>query len=819
MPTTDRDLGSASWKECRVMSSSLLFRIAPARVASGPDHRSDTLSFRMIAPSALRRDLRRGNTGQLGRLWAAVLWLSMGMLSAENVIAAETSTPAVPAKTWNGYVRHEVDIEGHLGLVIAPREPAAGQPWVWHGEFFGHQPEPDLALLGRGWHIVYLKVSDQFGSPRAVELWNRFYERLRRDFGLGPRAALVGVSRGGLYCYNWAARNPDCVACIFGDAPVCDVRSWPAGMGTGTGNPIELERLKAVYQVTDNEALFAKAWNPIDLLEPLAKAGVPLLHVYGDADRGVPWEENTGVLAERYRALGGSITLIAKPGVGHVHGLEDCTPIVEFIDLHSRQQGPKSGQLDGQPPAPLALGSRLELMVDYGLIERLEDAELFLHEPRDEGVAFPLDLPWEGPLANYTTIIRDHDRFRAYYRGISQPGLDGSEHERTCLAESLDGRVWTKPQLGLFEFGGSRENNIVLANRPPITHNFCPLIDGRPGVEPAERYKAVGGTGHELFGFVSADGLQWRQVSDQPLLSSATVPIPHTHLFDSQNLVFWSDSEQCYVCYFRVWDGQRRVARSTSLDFRSWTPAVLMEQRFPQSSAQIMSALQEHLYTNQTSPYFRAPHLYIATPARFFEGRQVLTREQAEAIQLDPSFFHDTSDSVFLTSRGGNVYDRVFLTGHLKPGIGPRNWVSRTNYPALNVVQSGPTEMSMYVNQDYAQPTAHVRRFSLRLDGFASVRAGTKPGLMVTRPLVFDGRELTINFATSAGGGLFFELQDVSGHPLPGWTFADCQEQIGNEIERVVSWKNGNDLSAVAGRPLRLAVRLIDADLFALRFR
>jgi len=131
----------------------------------------------------------------------------------------------------------------------------------------------------------------------------------------------------------------------------------------------------------------------------------------------------------------------------------------------------------------------------------------------------------------------------------------------------------------------------------------------------------------------------------------------------------------------------------------------------------------EHFYTNQTSPYFRAPHIYIANAARFFEGRQVLNAAQAKAIKDHSEYFKDTSDSVLMTSRGGSVYDRTFLEGYIKPGIGPQNWVSRTNYPALNIVQTGPTEMSLYVNHDYAQPTAHLRRYSLRLDGKSATRS------------------------------------------------------------------------------------------------
>lgn len=237
---------------------------------------------------------------------------------------------------WHGYTRHDFSVGGQPATVVAPGEAAPGRPWVWHGEFFGHKPAPDVALLGKGFHIVYLKVPDLLGSPRAVAHWDVFYRELTSKYGLAPKAALVGLSRGGLYCYNWAAANPGKVACIYADAPVCDFKSWPGGKGRGRGDPKNWERVLKLWSFPDEAAALAAKVNPVDNLEPLAKAGVPLLHVYGDADDVVPWEENTGLLAERYRALGGSIELIAKPGVGHhPHGLEDSAPIVEFIARHA----------------------------------------------------------------------------------------------------------------------------------------------------------------------------------------------------------------------------------------------------------------------------------------------------------------------------------------------------------------------------------------------------------------------------------------------------------------------------------------------------
>ena len=470
--------------------------------------------------------------------------------------------------------------------------------------------------------------------------------------------------------------------------------------------------------------------------------------------------------------------------------------------------------------APLDIGTRRELFVDHFLIEQLSGVQLHLHTPRDEGIALRFDQPWEGLFSGYTTIVRDGERLLAYYRGKPVADRDGSMNEVTCCAESLDGVHWTRPELELFEAQGAKKNNVVLANAASATHNFCPFLDERPGVPADERFKALGGTmeGGGLTAWKSPDGLRWQRMSAHPVIPKAMVPFKY--MFDSQNVPFWSATERKYLCYYRVFEKDiRRIVRSESDDFLHWSPPVLMEYRHPSGPAPI-----EHLYTNQTHPYFRAPHLYVAIAARFMPGRRVLTDEQAKAIKVNPGYFKDTSDAIFMTTRPGEgsghaaFYDRTFLEGFIRGGIGPQNWVSRTNYPALNVVQTGPAEMSMYVNQDYAQPTAHLRRYSMRLDGFASLRADYHGGEMVTKPLMFAGKQLSLNFSTSAAGGVKVELQDASGQPLPGFSLADCQEQIGNELDRVVNWKGRSDLGTLAGKPVRLRFVMKDADVFALRF-
>lgn len=257
---------------------------------------------------------------------------------AKNPSASAAKPFPGAVSQWNGYDKYDFEVDGKPVLVVAPKVAAPGKPWVWHGEFFGHKPAPDIALLGKGFHIAYMKLPDMLGSPPAVKHWNAFYQELTTKHGFSKKPALVGLSRGGLYCYNWAIANPDKVSCIYADAPVCDFRTWPGGKAGGVkGDPKNWALVLKLWGFKDEAEAMAAKVNPVDNLEPLAKNHVPLLHVYGDADEVVPWKENTGVIAERYKALGGSITLIAKPGVKHhPHGLEDSTPIVDFIQKNAR---------------------------------------------------------------------------------------------------------------------------------------------------------------------------------------------------------------------------------------------------------------------------------------------------------------------------------------------------------------------------------------------------------------------------------------------------------------------------------------------------
>lgn len=470
-----------------------------------------------------------------------------------------------------------------------------------------------------------------------------------------------------------------------------------------------------------------------------------------------------------------------------------------------------SAAFAAQAASPIDIGSRRELFLDRLLVDRLDGLELRLHHPTPAGTALRLDQPWEGIVSGYITVMKEGSRYLMYYRGRSSSGGDGSAEARevACYAESPDGVHWTRPDFSLFEVSGTRHNNVIMVEPKTVTHNLAPFLDTRPGVLPAERFKALGGTGSAgLFGFISPDGIHWKQASDKALITEGA--------FDSQNIGFWSASEQCYLCYFRTAKkGVRWVARATSQDFLTWTKPV--EMSFGDAPA-------EHIYINQTQPYFRAPHIYVATAARFNPGRRALTDEQVKEIDIEnplnyDGLKNDDSDAVLMSSRGGNVYDRTFLESFIRPGTDPRNWVARANYPALGVVPTGPDEMSVYVGRRYGQPSIFIERLALRTDGFASVHAPYRPGELITKPLQFAGQELEVNVATSAAGFLQVEIQDPDGKPFPGFAMADCPEIIGDQIARVVYWKNGADVSTLAGKAVRLRYLLKDADLYSFRFR
>jgi hypothetical protein len=447
---------------------------------------------------------------------------------------------------------------------------------------------------------------------------------------------------------------------------------------------------------------------------------------------------------------------------------------------------------------PIDVGSRRELLVDDYLIESLAGkAALRLHQPVPREVAIVHDEPWEGNISYYHTVFRDGDRYRMYYRGAHHDWeTKRVTHQVVCYAESQDGIRWTKPELGIVEFKGSKKNSVIWDG--PGSHNFAPFKDTNPAAKPEAAYKAIAGGGGGLYPFQSPDGVHWSLASDKPVITKGA--------FDSQNLAFWDGVRGLYVDYHRMGrDGVRDIMTATSTDFLHWTDPVFIE--YP-------GAPKEHLYTNQIQPYYRAPHLLLGFPKRFSPSRRSPVDHPLPGV----------SDIVFMSSRDGKTFNR-WTEAWIRPGLQPERWVCRNNFVAWGIVETHsaldgePNELSFYSMEGYYQgETCQIRRYTIRIDGFVSARAPFSGGELVTKPLTFAGNRLTLNFSTSAAGGVRIELQQPDGTPIPGFALADCQEVFGDELQRTVSWTGGSDLGKVSGQAVRLRFALRDADLFSFQF-
>ncbi len=441
------------------------------------------------------------------------------------------------------------------------------------------------------------------------------------------------------------------------------------------------------------------------------------------------------------------------------------------------------------------IGTNRQLFVDDFWIAELNGVTLRLHEPVRREVAIAADHPWEKGGVSYMVTFRDGDCFRAWYRCDHEMPPRGARKPLIAYAESDDGVHWEKPRLGLIEFQGSKDNNLVWAGPG---NNMAPFLDGNPDAPADERYKAIV-RDKFVFALVSPDGLRWRLMQEEPILTDGP--------FDSHNIAFWDEWRSEYVAYTRGVAGKgnfkggvRWIRRATSKDFRNWT------QLEPIDTGE---APFEHFYTNACVPYERAPNTYLMFPSRF-----VVEREPIEGWEYGLG----VSDIVFMSSRDGLHFDRTFMEAFIRPGLDKGNWHERALYMERGILQTSPTELSLYGMENWRLPTVHIRRFALRTDGFVSANAGYSGGEFITRPLVFEGDALELNYSTSAVGFVRVEIQDAEGHPQPGFALNDCPEIFGDEIEGTVRWENGSDVSALAGNPVRLRFALKDADLFAFRF-
>jgi len=367
---------------------------------------------------------------------------------------------------------------------------------------------------------------------------------------------------------------------------------------------------------------------------------------------------------------------------------------------------------------PIDIGSKRELFVDDFLIDSSHNIERRLHRPVPQEVAIVHDEPWEGNVSYYHTVFQDGDLYRMYYRaahaGTRTTYADAVGHQVVCYAESTDGIRWTKPQLDLHEFKGSKANNIIWKGIG--SHNFVPFRDANPNCRPKARYKAIGHGKGGLYAFQSPDAIHWSLITKKPVITKGA--------FDSQNLAFYDSVRGRYVDFHRGFNkGVRAIMTCTSSDFVHWTEPEWIE---------FTDSRNEHLYTNQTIAYPRAPHIFMAFPKRFLPKRN-------PALHRYPG----TSDIVFMTSRDGRTFHRRG-EAFIRPGLQQERWVNRNNFVAWGIVETATKltgaapDLSFYsIEGYYTGDDCRLRRYTLRPDGFVSVNAQYSGGELLTKPLTF----------------------------------------------------------------------------------
>ena len=489
------------------------------------------------------------------------------------------------------------------------------------------------------------------------------------------------------------------------------------------------------------------------------------------------------------------------------------------------------------------IGSRRELFVDTALVGAIKGAaRLQLNRPTAREVSLVTDRPWEGASCAYMKVFRDGDLYRMYYRGsdvvYTKAGYSSPHPEVACYAESSDGVHWTRPELGLFEFGGSKKNNIVWMGEG--SHNFAPFLDENPACPAGERYKALAGSFRKgLWAYVSADGKSFRKMQEQAVIARGA--------FDSLNLAFWDSVAGVYREFHRDFRKGRDIRTGTSSDFLDWTESRFLDYTphnhgtRPMSAGPIKDAdpanglpgRVSQLYTNQVIPYYRAPHIYLGFPTRYIDrgwsySATQLPRYDYRKLRGAKSRREGTAvtDGMFMVSRDATSF-LVWPESFIRPGLrAEQSWFYGDTYQNHGLVETksmfadGGNELSIYVSENSHQDhPGQFRRYTLRIDGFVSLTAPLEGGELVTKPIRFEGNRLSLNVSTSAAGSVRVEIEDADGKPLPGYSLEDAHPLYGDSLDLKAAWKGREtDVGSLAGSTVRLRFRVEDADVYSYRF-
>lgn len=473
------------------------------------------------------------------------------------------------------------------------------------------------------------------------------------------------------------------------------------------------------------------------------------------------------------------------------------------------------------------IGNRRELFVDdHLIIKEKTTAKLKMHKPEPKEIVINHNEPWEGDGCVYHCIIKDDTLYRMYYSAWEMMDKEITalrpNPQKICYAESNDGKIWVKPKLGIQEYNGSKENNILLDDKDGILDSFFVFKDTNPDCPKNEIYKGITYIGNHYIG----DQYLWCFTSEDGINFKKAWPMTNCGRFDTLNIGYWDKHKNQYFCYIRdlhniptgedLNKGIRDIRWMVSKDFKTWSAPILLD--FGEGD-------DYPLYTNVIQPYYRADHILFGFPSRYVEKSQWTSNfEQLSGaemrkkrMKLHPRYGLAITDCVFMSSRNGinwRRWDEAFMT----PGIEHLyNWVYGDCYPALGMIETKSedpyvtNEISMYAKErHFSMMPAELRRYTIRIDGFVSFNSTYRPCKIVTKPFIFDGNKLSVNFATSAIGYIKIKLTG-EGKEL------NSMEIFGDNIDRTVVFEDG-EIESLAGKPVTMEITMSDADIYSFKF-
>lgn len=480
--------------------------------------------------------------------------------------------------------------------------------------------------------------------------------------------------------------------------------------------------------------------------------------------------------------------------------------------------------------------NKRQMCWDFDIADKIENVDICEHKPTRRNNVMTLDMPWEGCACGYFSVVTTDEGYRMYYRasGLKDGASDKFGLANICVAESKDGKNFTRPILKLVEFSGSYENNIIKINNPPYSEkqgisidNFSVYCDENPYCPPDERFKALA-----LYDLDKCDlsnmseNLAYYKSSDGYTFDFVRV-LDIKGCFDSLNTIMWDKAAGKYRAYVRGAHFSEntqltmRDARMTeSEDMLHWTEPKLITYE--------NEAEEWQVYTNGMKKYQRA-NMFIGTPTAYLERK-----EDADSLKRISPLLGDArrawvasgdrsgyafTESYIVTSRDGVHFKRSYEP-FMEPGVeNGENWIYGDGYPSWGFIETEadfpgePKELSFYMSRGYRQRPVDVARYAIRLDGFRSWKAGTEAGFVMTKPLIFDGSTLKVNFETTVFGSLKITICDENGTPLPDYESGNV---FGNAVNREVDFEK--DLSALCGKPIRLKVEMKLAELYSFTF-